>query len=164
MKMKKPILLLACVLAVQIPKAQLKSTPFCPAFTVDVLDGSVNKLYPESPYQEIKNRLPCYTNSIDEPSATGCAGVFFKDKGIDFYTYRDYIEISMDFKGKLTLPILGADRGSLFKWLGLPKAKDNGWEAYQMQHGIIVVYFDAIGKVNKIQSSSRTPETMRVCE
>jgi hypothetical protein len=89
---------------------------------------------------------------------------FFKDKGIDFYTYSDYIEINMDFNVKLTLPILGADSGSLLKWLGLFKAKDNGWKAYQLQHGIIIVYFDNVSKVNKMQISSRTPETIRVCE
>jgi hypothetical protein len=55
----------------------------------------------------------------------------------------------MDFNVKLTLPILGAD---------------SGWKAYQLQHGIIIVYFDNVSKVNKMQISSRTPETIRVCE
>jgi hypothetical protein len=164
MKMKKTFFVMACLATSHFAMAQLQTTPYCPAISVDVLDGSVNKLYPESPYQEIKNKLPCFSQAIDEPSTTGCAGVFFKDKGIDFYTYRDYIEITEAFKGKMSLPILGAQRNSLFKWLGLPKVKDNSWEAYQMQHGMIVVYFDAGGKVNKMLISSKSPETLRVCE
>ncbi len=162
--MKTPLvafLLLACSFSVQ---AQLKTTPSCPTFMVDVLDGSVNKLYPESPYEDIKIKLPCYNELIEEPSTTGCAGVFFKDRGIYFYTYRDYIEIAENYKGALTIPIMGAERSSLFKWLGLPSMKDVAWEAYQMRHGILVVYFNSAGKVNKLQLSSKNAETLRLCE
>ena len=162
--MKTAFLLFATMLVTKISTAQLKSTPTCSPLAVDILDGNVNKLYPESPYGDIKNKLPCFTESIDEPSATGCAGVFFKDKGISFYTYRDYIEITEGFKGTLSLPLLGAERNSLYKWLGLPKMKDNAWEAYQVRHGILVVYFDNNGKINKLQISSKTAETLRLCE
>lgn len=165
MKKKTSFLLLSIsLLYYSSVNAQLKSSNICPAFIVDIMDGSVNKLYPESPYDEIKTKLPCFNESIDEPSATGCAGVFYKDKGIHFYTYRDYIEINESFKGSLSIPLMGADRGSLFKWFGLPRAKDNAWEAYQVRHGILVVYFNDAGKINKLQISSRTAETLRLCE
>ncbi|MEI2750531.1 MAG: hypothetical protein V9E88_17460 [Ferruginibacter sp.] len=87
---------------------------------------------------------------------------FLKIRASAFYTYRDYIEITEGFKGTLSLPLLGAERNSLYKWLGLPKMKDNAWEAYQVRHGILVVYFDNNGKINKLQISSKTAETLQV--
>lgn len=162
--MRKIFLLLTAIAVSQLSIAQLKSTPICNAFTVDILEGSVNKMYPESPWGEIMTKLPCYTDAIAEPSATGCAGVFFKDKGITFYTYRDYIEIDASFKGTISIPLLGADRNSLFKYLGLPQVKDNAWESYQMRHGILVVFFDATGKINKLILSSKSAATLRVCD
>lgn len=162
--MKTTALVLAFIVASQLSSAQLKSTPYCSVFIVDVLDGSVNKLYPESPWEDIKNNLPCFSEAVAEPSTSGCAGIFFKDKGIYFYTYRDYIEISENFKGSFTIPLMGADRNSLFKWFGHAQMKDKDWSAYQMRHGLIVVYFDSTGKVNKIILSSKSTETLRVCE
>src|SRR6476620_11015657 len=108
MKMRKILLALACILPFSALHAQLRVTPVCSTFNVDVVDGSINNMYPESPMGDIKNRMPCFTQAIDEPSATGCAGVFYKDKGISFYTYREYIEITENFKGTMTLPLMGA--------------------------------------------------------
>jgi hypothetical protein len=166
MKMKTPLLTFAFLALNQVSWAQLKATPVCPAFTVDVLDGNVNKLYPESSTFDIKSRLPCFSDVIEENPvpASGCSGVFFKDKGINFYTYRDYIEITESFKGNLSVPLLGAERSQLFKWFGLPKQKDIGWEVYQVRHGTLIVYYDDSGKVNKLQISSKSAETLRLCE
>lgn len=160
----------ACLLAIAMSfiftttKAQLRSTPFCPPFNINVLDGTVSGLYPQSPHGDIKNRLPCFTEATDELSEWGCGGVFFKDRGIYFHTYRDYIEIRQDFKGTMTLPIMNAQRSSLFRWLGLPKVKDVNWEAYQMKYGTLVVFLSQEGTVNRIIISSKSPETLRLCE
>lgn len=166
--MKRIFLILACIVSSHLSRAQLKATPVCHSFTVDVLDGSVNNLYPESPPGDIATRLPCFSQIIEEPtasiSATVCSGIFYKDKGISFYTYRDYIEIAENFKGTLTLPIMGADRNSLFKWLGLPREKDIAREAYQMRHGILVVYFNDAGRINKLLLSSKSVESLRPCD
>src|SRR4051812_10330796 len=118
MKMRTSLLICFSII-ISTSHAQLKTTPVCPPISIDILEGSVNKMYPESPIGEIQMRLPCYTETIAEPSATGCAGVFYRDKGIFFYTYRDYIEINENFKGVMSLPILGAERSSLSKWFGL---------------------------------------------
>jgi len=164
MKMRKPFLILACLAIGQLTQAQLRVTPVCNPFNVDVVEGSVSNLFPESPLGDIRNRMPCFTEVIEEPSATGCAGVFYKDKGISFYTYRDYIEITENFKGSMTLPLMGADHSNLFKWFGLPKVRDVSWEAYQMRHGILVVFFNATGRINKIILSSKSAETIRLCD
>ena len=153
-----------CIILSQISYGQLKSTPVCPPFAVDILDSSVNKMYPESPLGDVMLKMPCYTQSVEEPSANGCAGVFFQDKGIMFYTYRDYIEINDHYKGAMSLPLMGAERSSLFKWFGLPLAKDFSWEAYQIRHGMLVVYFDGAGKINKLLLSSKSPATLKICE
>lgn len=162
--MRKIFLILACIITSHLVNAQLKTTPVCLSFNVDVLNGSVNNLYPESPLGEVMNKLPCFTSAIEEPSATGCAGSFYKDKGINFYTYRDYIEITKDFKGTMSLPIMGADHNSLFKWFGLPKVKDPSWEAYQMRHGMMIVFFGADGKINRMLLTSKSPESLRMCD
>lgn len=162
--MKTFILAVACIACTGISRAQLKSTPYCPPFNIDILDGNVNKLYAQSPYGDVKNRLPCFTDAIDELQGSGCGGVFFKDKGVYFYTYRNYIEIRDNYTGTMTFPLMGADRGSLFKWIGLPKVKDNAWEVYQMRYGILVVYFTDGGKINRLILSNKSAETLRLCE
>jgi len=144
--------------------AQLRSTPYCPPFHIDVLDGTISKLFPQSPHGDIKNRLPCFTEATDELSSWGCGGVFYKDKGVYFYTYRDFVEIRDNFNGSMTVPLMGSTRNSLFKWLGNPRVKDFSWESYQMKYGSLVLFFDASNKVNRIIISSKSPETLRLCE
>jgi len=164
MKTKTTLLALAIIFSCQILKAQLRSTPFCPTFHVEILDGTVSKLYPQSPHGDIKNKLPCYTEAIDELSSSGCGGVFFKDKGVNFYTYRDYIEIKAQYTGTMSIPLIGANRTILFKWLGLPNVKDINWEAYQMRYGCLVLFFDSTGNVNRIIITSKSADTLRLCE
>jgi hypothetical protein len=164
MKPRACLLALAISLSFTAANAQLRSTPFCPPFNTDILDGTVSRLFPQSPHGDIKNRLPCFTDATDELSEWGCGGVFFKDRGVYFYTYRDYIEIRENYQGTMTVPLMGAHRNSLFKWLGLPRVKDVSWEAYQMKYGSLVVFVNAEGKVNRIIISSKSPETLRLCE
>ena len=164
MKPRACLLALAISLSFTAANAQLRSTPFCPPFNTDILDGTVSRLFPQSPHGDIKNRLPCFTDATDELSEWGCGGVFFKDRGVYFYTYRDYIEIRENYQGTMTVPLMGAHRNSLFKLLGLPRVKDVSWEAYQMKYGSLVVFVNAEGKVNRIIISSKSPETLRLCE
>ncbi|HQW83058.1 MAG TPA: hypothetical protein PK987_01280 [Ferruginibacter sp.] len=162
--MKILLLLLTFFLGIKTSKAQLKTTPVCPAFTVDVLDGNVNKLYAKSTWAEVTNLFPCYTKLIEKDSATVCAGVFYPDKGIYFFTDRDYIEIKDNFKGKMTPHLLGANRSSLFATLGYPKIKDLHWDAFQTEYGTLILYYNTAGKINKIQISSKTTDTIKLCE
>jgi hypothetical protein len=142
----------------------LVATPVCPAFVVDVLAGSVNELVPKSAIVEVQTRFPCFSSMIEKDSVNVCAGVFYPDKNINFYTGRQYIEIGEKFKGKLTPALMGASRSSLFSMLGHPKLKDAAWDAYQMAYGTLILYYNAAGKINKIQMCSKKTDAIKLCE
>src|SRR5262245_7224482 len=122
-------------------QAQLKARAVCPTMQVDVMAGLVNELEPKSAIEEVKTKLPCYTEVVEKDSAARCAGVFFKDRDISFYTERRYIEIGERFKGKLTPSLMGASRSGLFTLLGHPKMKDATWDAFQMGYGTLILYY-----------------------
>ncbi len=144
--------------------AQLKRTVSCPPFVIDILDGNVNKLLsPKSSLGEVQKVFPCHTGVVEKGTDTECAGAFYKDHGINFYTDRNYIEINSNFKGKLSLPLMGSARGSLFRTLGNPKIKDANWDAFQTEYGTVILYYQG-NKVNKIQISSKSTETLKLCE
>jgi hypothetical protein len=146
--------------------AQLKTTPKCPEFDVDILDGIVNQnILPTSTVGQIKLNLPCFTSFEEEGTSAKCgAGVFYKDRDIYFYTTRDYIEIGPAFKGKLSVPLMGVSRNNLFKLLGSPKIKDVNWDAFQTSYGILILYYDKASKINKIQFSTLSANSIQLCE
>jgi len=144
--------------------AQLKPTVRCPTFEVDVLAGTVNDLLPKSAIIEIETTLPCFSKTIVKDSATVCAGVFYPDRDINFYTDRRYIEIGEKFKGKITPALMGESRTNLFRILGHPKLKDASWDAFQMGYGTLVLYYNKAGKINKIQIANKTTEDIKLCD
>ena len=163
--MKSCLLLLFLWLAVKPAEAQLKSKEKCPEFIIDILDGTVNSVKPNVNPEEIKTKLNCFTAVEEENSSSKCGGMIaYKDKDIYFFTGRDYVEIREKFQGKLTLPLMGAKRNTLFKWLGNPKIKDTNWEAYQVQYGTLVLHYNGGQKVNKIQFSTKTSDFLSLCE
>ena len=131
---------------------------------MDVLGGNVNKVYAKATWAEVAKTFPCYDELIETDSVNICAGVFYKQKGINFYTDRHYIEIAESFSGKMTPQFLGAARSSLFATLGYPKIKDVSWDAFQTEYGTLILYYNKAGKVNKIQISSKTTENIKLCE
>ncbi|MFC0774796.1 hypothetical protein [Terrimonas alba] len=163
--MKKIICFLLISLAAVSLRAQLKTTAVCPAITVDVLSGRVNGLRITDNVAQVKSKLPCFTSAENESATAKCGGgVFYKDRDIYFYTARDYVEIGPKFKGKLSVPLMGASRGSLFKWLGNPKIKDVKWDAFTTAYGILILYYNSAKRVNKIQFSTQSTETIQLCE
>ena len=164
--MQKIIVSLAAVFLFTAASAQLKTTPICPAINIDILDGIINGgIVPTSTVGQIKMKFPCFTGFEEEGTSAKCgAGVFYKDKDIFFYTTRDYIEIGPAFKGKLSLPLLGAPRNGLFKLLGKPQIKDVSWDAFQTAYGVLILYYNKAAKVNKIQFSSRSANNIELCE
>ncbi len=154
------------LLCIQFAAAQLKTAkPVCKTFEIDVLEGTVNNdLNPKSTIEEVKTTFPCFTTAIDENGGKGCGGVFYKDKAISFITERGYIEIESLFKGKLSLPLFGTNRNALFKWLGYAKMKDTNWDAFQTKYGILILYYNKAGKVNKLQMSRYGTDSIRLCE
>jgi hypothetical protein len=161
--MKKISFIIICLSLAIVSQAQLKSKTACASFEVDVLDGRVNGYKANAPAAQIKNMWPCFT-SADADSAKCGEALYYKDKGITFYTTRDYIEIVEGFKGKLSVPLMGAGRGVMFKHLGNPKVKDADWEGYQTSYGCLVLYYNKANKVRKIQMSTQNTSTISLCE
>ncbi len=162
--MKTIFLTFALTITCQLATAQLKATPVCPPFSVDVMAGSENGLVPKSAIVEIQTVLPCYSQMVEKDAASTCAGVFYIDRDINFYTDRRYIEIGQKFKGSVTPALMGASRSSLFGLLGYPKIKDTGWDAFQMGYGTLVLYYTAAGKINKNQISSKSTDALKLCD
>ena len=163
--MKNLILTLAILSSALCTSAQLKQTVACSPFVVDILDGNVNGVQPDFTAGQIKKNLPCSTSEEPENADSKCGGgVFYKDKDIYFFTGRDYIEIREKFKGKLNIPLIGANRNSLFKWLGHPKIKDVNWDAFQMSYGTLVLHYNKANKVNLIQFSKKGTSELTLCE
>ena len=145
--------------------AQLKATVRCEPFVVDILNGKVNEIKPNIGIEEIKQTFPCFTSAEKEDTSSKCGGgVWFADKGLYFFTGRDYVQINEKFKGKLSMPLLGGSRNSFFKTLGNPKIKDVTWDAFQMQYGTLVLHYNKAGKVNLIQFSTRSMDALSLCE
>jgi hypothetical protein len=161
--MKKISFVLACLCLATVSMAQLRTKVACPPFEVDIVDGKVNGFKPNVIAGQIKQKWPCFTSTTTDSAKCGEA-VFYKDKGISFYTKRDYVEINEGFKGKMTVPLIGAARGSLFKVLGNPRMKDPTWDAYQMSYGTLVLHYNKANKVQLIQFSTNGTETLSLCE
>ena len=161
----KTLLTLSAILISIIGDAQLKTSKVCPAIYVDILDGKINGLETDFTQGQIKKALPCYTTLEEENSSSKCGGLIaYKDKEVYFYTGRDYVEIRSNFKGKLSIPLMGAARNSLFKKLGHPKIKDQTWDAYQTQYGTLILYFNKANRINRILFSKKSTETLTLCE
>lgn len=144
--------------------AQLKVKPDCGVITVDVYKGWVNEVKPNADPEQMKAKLPCFTSFEKEGNTSTCGGgVFLDDKGIRFYTQRDYIQITDKFKGKFTAPVLGVKKANMFARFGNPKLSDSNWEAYQMAYGIMIVYYNTAGLANKVIISTKTTDDIGLC-
>jgi hypothetical protein len=164
-QMKQLFCLLIFITIVFASNAQLVVKASCGIITVDILDGKVNGLKPNARWQEIKDKLPCFTAAQPEGDTAKCGGsVFYKDKDLYFFTDRDYIEIREKFQGKFTIPVMGVSRSSLFSTLGNPKLKDDNWDAFQTAYGSLVLHYNKAGKVNLVQFSTRATETLSLCD
>jgi hypothetical protein len=163
--MKSTILIFFTLLAFSITKAQLKVSEKCPSMVVDLLNGKVNDVRANFNNAQIKTKLPCHTSEEEEGPGSKCGGlVAYSSWDIKFYTGRDYVEIGPNFKGKLVQPVMGGKKGGFFKLLGNPKLKDEGWEAFQTQYGCLILYYNTSGRVRMIRFSSRTTDTINLCE
>lgn len=162
--MKNIYALLVAVLSIQSINAQLKTTPVCPVFDVDLLEGTINKLDPTATLGEVEKAFPCFTNDLKESTEGKCVSIFYKDKDIYFFPERRYVELGEKFKGKLSIPLFGANRTNLFKILGNPQIKDVNWDAFQTKYGILILYYNQSGKINKIQMSNLGAATLKLCE
>jgi hypothetical protein len=162
--MKKICFFIVCLFLAVGSMAQLKTTKAaCPPFEVDILDGKVNNYKASATAVMVKTTWPCFTSVAGDSAKCGEV-VYYKDKGITFYTSRKYVEIVEGFKGKMSVPLLGAARGSLFSKLGNPKMKDASWDAYQTNYGTLVLHYNNANKVRLIQFSTEGINTIKLCD
>lgn len=155
---------IACLMLLATATAQLKTKQDCNLIAADVYKGWINEAKPNADPEQIKVKLPCFTSFEKEGNESKCGGgIYYDDKDFKFYIQRDYIVLGEKFKGKLNIPLLGAKRDDLFAWFGNPKLKDANWEAYQMQYGTLIVYFNAKKLVNKIIMSTKSTEEIDLC-
>lgn len=146
--------------------AQLKPKVQCGDLTVDVLNGTINGLKPNTAAAQFKSEVPCSTGADDASGKCGTA-VYYKDKGVAFFADRKYFEIRPGFKGKITMQVMGTPRNALFKYLGRPKVKDVLWDAFETQYGTLVLHYTvagAAGRVNLIQISTESTDVLSLCE
>lgn len=161
--MKNFFLLFLALCILSIANAQLKVKTVCPSFVVDILDGKVNGVEADFTMAQIKSKLTCFTS--EEPETSKCGGaIFYKDKDITFFTGRDYVEIGPNFKGKMSIPLMGGKRGTFFKQLGNPVLKDADWDAFETQFGCLILYYNKSSKVRMIRFSTKTTATINLCD
>jgi hypothetical protein len=163
--MKTLFLSLSTFLFFTAASAQLKTEVKCPVINVDILNGNVNHIItPTSNVAEIKLNLPCFSGFEEEIKAKCGSTVFYKDQDIYFFVSRNYIEIGPHFKGKLSVPLMGASRNSLFSLLGDPQIKQPGWDAFKTSYGILILYYNKQNQVDKIQFSTQSTSTIKLCD
>jgi hypothetical protein len=163
MYQKAILAILICISALP-GTAQLIAKPQCNNIVADIYKGWINEARPNADPEQIKVKLPCFTSFEKEGNESKCGGgIYFADKDFKYLVQRDYIVIGEKFKGKLTLPLIGAKQDALFPWFGNPKLKDANWEAYQMQYGTLIVYFNARKQVNKIIMSTKSTDEIQLC-
>jgi hypothetical protein len=164
MKIKFLALVLFSAFFTSATFAQLKANVECNTISVDIYKGWINEAKPNIDPEQIKAKLPCFTSFEKEGNESKCrGGVYYADKDFKFLIQREYLVIGEKFKGKLNIPLLGAKRDDLFVWFGNPKLKDAKWEAYQMQYGTLIVYFNDKKLVNKIIMSTKPTDEIDLC-
>jgi hypothetical protein len=162
--LKKSILVIAGFFPFFYSGAQLITKTECNTIIADIYKGWINEVKPNADPEFIKAKLPCFTSFEKEGNESKCGGgVYYADKGFMFMVQRDFLVITDKFKGKLTLPLMGAKQEALFASVGNPKLKDAGWEAYQMQYGTLILYFNSKKAVNKIIMSTKSTEEIQLC-
>lgn len=161
--MKKAVLFLILSSSLGFANAQLKAKTSCGTLSIDWLGGTVNGIRPDFTLARIKEKLPCFSTVEEENAGGKCGGKVEFKEDIRFFTSRDYAEVGEKFKGKQSFPLLGAKRGSLYKYLGNPQLKDPEWDAFQTAYGIIVLYYKG-GVVKKVRFSTKSVDTIQLCE
>jgi hypothetical protein len=95
----------------------------CDKLVADLKKGILNGLKPTASQEKVKEKLPCFTGDTEDYSDFNCGGgVFYLDHDFFFYSGNDYIEFRKNFKGKLSLPLLGLSKAAAIKKAAMGKA------------------------------------------
>ena len=149
-----PTLLVSCSLYGQFnsdtDKDELKKTASCGELWIDLLGGTFNGIKPNASIDTVKQKLPCYTGETEEGSVFNYrGGVFYLNHDFYFYTYYDFIQVRKEFKGEISLQVLGKTLEEVPSALGLPDRIFKLSHLYEMDYGILRLDF-MYGKVSSI--------------
>ncbi len=113
----------------------------------DIRAGTVNHLTPADEHAVIKKKFPRYAAEtvISEQAPNECMiGVFYDKHGFRFYTQAGYIEITKDFTGTESIPLLGKSMAEADKVINREEIKtetsqDNLFVFYKTDYGCLVL-------------------------
>jgi hypothetical protein len=180
MTKKSILILLIAIASVTIVHAQKansnKPKKPCPAFVLNLDNGTLNSLKPTASQQQIKAKLPCFTGVTENGSGTNCGGgVFYLNDAIFFYTGLKVLNIRDGFKGKIksggkTVQLLGASKTTLNTYLGeafsmtLEDEEANNFTLnYKTKWGTLKVIF-VNNVANEMHLGYKIPDEFKICE
>ena len=127
--------------------------------------GTLDGMRPTASMDEVKKKFPCFTGDTEEGSRYNCGGgVFFLKHDFYFYTHDDRIEVRKDFKGKVSIKLLGKSKAQVLKKLGTPTLEHKAYNylLYKKKYGTLAVSFQD-GECTKLFVSSKRPEDIKIC-
>lgn len=124
----------------------IKAQNNCDNLYLDIDKGTLNGFPPTTEMEEVMGGFPCYTGISEEGGDFNCGGgVFFINHDFYFYTYRDYIDVRSQFKGKASIELLGKITVDVINLIGKPcKKKKIGsslYYLYKKSYGTLVLCF-----------------------
>lgn len=180
MKKRVFFILLIAIAAVTIVQAQtgksVKATKPCPAFVLNLDNGTLNNLKPTATQQQIKTKLPCFTGDTKNGSATNCGGgVFYLKDDVFFYTQLKAINIRKDFTGKMkmggkAIELFGASKTTVEGWFNqafsmtLEDDEANNYTLnFKTKWGTLTTVF-VNGVVNELYLGYAHPDAFKICK
>jgi hypothetical protein len=162
--MKRMAMVLLVMAVVQTVMAQN-----CDKLVADLKKGTLNGVKPTVSQDAVKEKFPCFTGDTEDGSDFNCGGgVFFLDHDFFCYTGNDYIEFRKNFKGKLSVPVLGLSQANAVKKLALGKAVrqekngDNRYVFLKTSYGCLVLTL-LEDKVIKVGMYAKPAKAVELC-
>jgi len=148
----------------------------CATMIVDLDKGTINGIKATASMPQVKAKFPCFTGDTKEGDVFNCGGgVFYLAHDIFFYTYRDYVEMRSDFKGKFVkdgkpVNILGLTPAEFDELMGHEADEyleeedgDNYCGAWNTPYGCITADF-VNGVLTTLTINGVTADKVKRCE
>ncbi len=142
----------------------------CDTLVANLTKGTLNGLKPGAAMKAVKEKLPCFTGDSEEGGDFNCGGgVFYLNHDFFYYTGNDYIELRSEFKGKLTIPVLGLTQAAAIKKMKVfgkvvrtQKNGDQRFLFFKTSYGCICLTLEG-GSVTKLGMYSKPAAKVELC-
>lgn len=141
----------------------------CDKLVADLKKGTLNGVKATATQEQVKQKLPCFTGESEDGGAFNCGGgVFYLDHDFFCYTGNDYIELRKNFKGKLSIPLLGLSKAAAVKKAGMGNAvrteKEGNTEYVFLKtgYGCLMLKIED-GKVAKVAMYAKPAKDAELC-